>query len=274
MENIRIALVQMESIVGKTEENINKIEEFVQEAKRKRVQIICFPELSVHGYTKNKAKELAEQIPGRISEKIRSLAVENNISIITGMIEKSDNENPYITQLVCLNTGKIFIYRKTHLGLSERTSFSSGSEFFVFKIEQCNFAIQICWETHFPEIATIQSLNGAEIIFTPFASPDKVGDRRQIWLKYLTARAYDNSVFIASCNLIGTNGLGVNFAGGCLVINPKGDLLAEDFSQKEGMLVVDLPKKEINEIRTPERKSMKYSYFLQYRRKELYNELK
>jgi len=270
MENTRIALVQMESIIGKTNDNINKIEKFVHEAKQKDVHIICFPELSVQGYCKSKAKELQEQIPGLISQKISNLAKENDINIIVGMIEKSNNENPYISQLVCLDTGATHVYRKTHLGLSEMSIFSAGNEFLTFQTKQCTFAIQICWETHFPEISTIQSLKGAEIIFTPFASPDKVGDRKQIWLKYLTARAYDNSVFIATCNLIGSNGLDVNFAGGCLVIDPKGDLIAEDFSQKESILIVDLPNNEINEIRKTERKSMKYSYFLQYRRPELY----
>lgn len=272
MENTRIALVQMESITGKTKENIYKIEQFVYEAKQNGVHIICFPELSVHGYSKSKSKELQEQVPGLISQKISWLALENDINIIVGMIEKSDNENPYITQLVCLDTGETYVYRKTHLGLSEISSFSAGNEFPVFHTKNCNFAIQICLESHFPEISTIQALKGAEIIFTPFASPDKAGDRKQIWLKYLTARAYDNSVFIAACNLIGSSGLDVNYAGGCLAIDPSGDLLAEDFSQKESMLIVDLPQKEINE-RKKDRKSMKYSNFLQYRRKELYKEL-
>lgn len=62
MEDVRIALVQMESIVGKTTENINRIEEFTYQAKAKGVNIICFSELSIHGYNKNRAKELYKDL--------------------------------------------------------------------------------------------------------------------------------------------------------------------------------------------------------------------
>jgi len=150
MYNTRVALVQMGSIIGKTNDNIIKIEKFVHEATKKDVHIICFPELSAHGYSKNNSNELEEQIPGLISEKISCLAIENEINIIVGMVEKSSNKNPYISQLVCLDTGKTYVYRKTHLGLSEMSSFSAGNEFLTYQTEKCNFAIQICWETHFP----------------------------------------------------------------------------------------------------------------------------
>lgn len=273
MEDIKVALVQMESVSGDTLKNINKIEKYTKYVKNKNAQIICFPELAVHGYNKSMKNELAENIPGPITERISFLAKSNNITVLTGMMEKSKNGNVHISQIICTNSGKTYVYRKTHLGLSEQTEFCPGNKISVYNTDNVCLGIQICWETHFPEICTIQSLKGAEVIFTPFASPDKAGNRRDIWLKYLTARAYDNSVFVAACNLIGSNGAGVDFSGGCLVIDPKGNVIAEDFTGKEGVLIADLPKNEINLIRSSERKSMKYSCFINYRRKELYGDL-
>ncbi|KJS85824.1 MAG: nitrilase [Peptococcaceae bacterium BICA1-8] len=273
MENVRIALVQMQSSVGEITRNLDVMRKYIEEAKKKSVKIICFPELAVQGYTRELAGGLAEVIPSSASEVLVSLAKANNITIITGIIEKSSTIKPYITQLICTHKGELFRYRKTHLGISEEPFFTPGNELPVFNIKEANFAVQVCWDLHFPEVSAIYSLNGAEIIFAPHASPTIVGDRKEIWLRYLTARAYDNSVFICSCNLIGINGQGSEFGGGCLVIDPKGQVIGEDFSGKEGMLIVDLPSDEINKIRYQERKSMRYSYYLDYRRPELYGEL-
>jgi predicted amidohydrolase len=273
LKDVRIALVQMQSIVGDKIGNIDKMQSFIQEAKEQGVKIICFPELAVQGYTRELAAELAENIPGPSSDVFCELAKTNAMTIITGIIEKSPQEKPYITQLICTSQGEMYKYRKTHLGVSEEPYFIPGNDLPVFSISDANFGIQICWELHFPEISTIYALKGAEIIFAPHASPTIIGDRKEIWLRYMTARAYDNSAFVATCNLIGSNDQGSEFGGGCLVVDPKGQVIGEDFSEQEGMLVVDLPQDVINKIRYQERKSMRYSYYLNYRRPELYGAL-
>jgi len=273
MKKLRIALVQMQAKVGYTENNLKKMAAFVEEAWAKNVDIICFPELAVQGYTREKAAKLAEDIPGVSTSFLKSLAVEKNIIILAGIIEKSLTAKPYITQLVCYPDRNIAKYRKTHLGISEKPYFSAGGKLPVFKSEKAEFAVQICWDLHFPEVSTILSLKGAELIFAPHASPTMVGDRKELWLKYLKARAYDNSVFLASCNLIGENGIGSEFCGGCLVLDPKGNIIGEDFNNQENMLIVDLPEEQINKIRNEERKSMRHSFYLQYRRPELYEDL-
>ena len=272
MEKLRIALVQMQSMVGDTNSNLEKISRFVKEAGLANADFICFPELAITGYNREQAIDLAEEIPGPSSEFILNLAQKHKMIILTGIIEKS-SEKPYITQLICYPDGRFFKYRKTHLGASEKPFFSPGNELPVFNTEKANFAVQICWDSHFPEVSTIYSLKGAEVIFAPHASPTIVGDRREIWLRYLQARAYDNSVFFAVCNLIGENGTGSEFCGGLLVIDPKGQIVAEDFTNKEGMLIADLPSEQINKIRQEERKSMRDSFYLEYRRPELYGEL-
>lgn len=274
MEKLRLALVQMQSIIGDTKNNLEKMSRFVQKAGLANADFICFPELAITGYNREQAVDLAEEIPGPSSEFILNLAQKHKIIILTGIIEKSaENQKPYITHLICYPDGRYFKYRKTHLGASEKPFFSPGDELPVFEAGKANFAVQICWDCHFPEVSTIYSLKGAEVIFAPHASPTIVGDRREIWLRYLQARAYDNSVFFAVCNLIGENGTGSEFCGGLLVIGPKGQIIAEDFSNKEGLLIADLPSEQINKIRQEERKSMRNSFYLEYRRPELYGEL-
>ncbi|WP_104371459.1 nitrilase family protein [Desulfocucumis palustris] len=273
METTRIALVQMQAETGKIESNINKIRNFTSSAARQKVDIICFPELCVQGYHREQTPPLAEPVPGKSSLAISRLSREEGVIILAGIAEKSPLNKPYITQLLAFPDGRVEIYRKTHLGRSEMPYFSRGEVLPVFSWEKARLGVQICWDLHFPEVSAILSLKGAEIIFAPHASPTIVGDRRDIWLKYLSARAYDNTVFLAACNLVGGDGTGQSFCGGTMVIDPKGNVLAEDFNGGESMLIADLDSALLNKIRRRESGSMRHSFYLEGRRPELYGDL-
>jgi len=228
MQKTRIALVQMEALINNRKLNLAKIKSHVEKAARNDAHIICFPETSIHGYSKNLYKTSAEALD-ETSSILSEWSRKYSICILAGLAEKVEDKKPYITHLIATPDGNVETYRKTHLGKSEKPYFSEGSRLPVFKAPTAIIGVQICWDLHFPEISTIMSLKGAEIIFAPHASPTIVGDRKNIWLKYLTARAYDNSVFLAACNLIGENGDGQSFCGGALVIDPKGNLIRKEY---------------------------------------------
>ena len=273
MEKMRIALVQMEALVGQTSLNLQKTQNYIQQAAEQKAELICFPELSSHGYSRDSSLLPAEPVPGDSSAAISQMAREAGLVVLAGLAEKSAGVKPYITQLVAYPDGRVLRYRKTHLGKSELPYFTAGDELPVFAGEKGKFAVEICWDLHFPEVTTVLSLNGCEIVLAPHASPTVVGDRRQIWLKYLAARAYDNALFVAACNLIGGNGLGHSFGGGAMVIDPKGNPIAEAFDHQEGLLLADLDPTLINTIRSQQSRSMRHIFYLGARRPELYREL-
>lgn len=271
MEKTRIALVQMESRLGRVEENLAKMARFTREAAQQQVDIICFPELCVQCYSRDRSAEYAEPVPGPSTRKVLEMAQENGLVVLAGLAEKSTTGKPYITQLAAYPDGRLCKYRKTHLGNSEKPYFTPGDELPVFPLDGlATMGVCICWDLHFPEVTTILSLQGAEIIFAPHASPTIVGDRREIWLKYMTARAYDNAVYLAACNLVGSDGAGHSFCGGALVVDPRGNVVAEAFNGREEMLVTDLNPEIINTIRHRRSSSMRFSFYLANRRPELY----
>lgn len=278
MKRTRIALVQMESKFGAVKENLTRMEVYIKEAAARDVHIICFPELCVHSYNRERSHLFAEPVPGDSSIAIAELARKNGLTVLAGLAEIPETGNgpvqkPYITQVVAFPDGMLGKYRKTHLGRSELPYFTPGDELNVFVHDRARFAVQICWDLHFPEVTTILSLRGAEIIFAPHASPAVAGNRKEIWLKYLAARAYDNAVYVAACNLVGNDGEGQSFSGGAMVIDPRGDVVAEAFNGREEMIVVDLDGELLNTIRYQKSSSMRYSFFLLSRRPELYGEL-
>ncbi|MBP1759593.1 MAG: putative amidohydrolase [Firmicutes bacterium] len=272
--DIRIGQVQFESRVGETERNLTQITRLAEEASKQGVSILCYPECALHGYSPQDASEIGDTLNSVPVRKLRECAQDLNIVLLVGMVEKSDVENkPYISQLIAFPDREPGVYRKVHLGRSERAYFSSGESFPIFDTGEVKFAVGICWDWHFPELAAIYSLKGAEVQFAPHASPVVSGDRKEIWRRYLGARAYDNSVYLCACNLVGPNNRGKEFSGGALVFGPKGEVLAESFDTQEQLLVADLAAKQINLLRSPKRVSMRDSFFLADRRKELYQEL-
>lgn len=270
----RIGLVQMESRVGETERNFKKITHLAGAAQKQEISLLCFPECALDGYSPQNASEMGDTLDSIWVGQLKECSQDLGITLLVGMVEQRKGQNkPYISHVILSPKEEPNVYRKAHLGRSELEYFSPGDRFPIFSAHGTTFAVGICWDWHFPEMAAIYSLKGAEVLFAPHASPMVAGDRKEIWLRYLGARAYDNSVYLGACNLIGSNGKAKDFSGGALVIGPKGDLVSQSSMSEEGILTATLLADRINHIRRQDRTSMRDSFFLADRRKELYQEL-
>lgn len=269
-----MGLVQLESKVGETRCNLNRILHWAKEAAKQGVNFLCFPESALQGYSPKDAQEIGDSLDSPWIKEIKECASDLDLILLVGMVEQTKQEpKPYLAQAIIFPDREPALYRKVHLGRSERDYFTPGSEFPVFEAKGVRFAVGICWDWHFPEMATIYSLKGAELLFAPHASPVVAGDRKEIWQRYLGARAYDNSVYLGACNLVGSNHRGKVFSGGALVFGPKGEVMAESLDSQEQLIVAGLSAERINLLRSANRVSMRDSFFLADRRKELYREL-
>ncbi|KLU61509.1 (R)-stereoselective amidase [Peptococcaceae bacterium CEB3] len=276
MQDLEIALVQFRAEAEQTQKNLERILRLAEEGAGHGAKMICYPEMALQGYAPETAQMYAERIEGDKARMISEQAAKLEVALLVGMAEKAEGlQKPYLSQLIAFPDGRVEVYRKTHLGRQERRYFTPGNELPVFEGVGVRFAVGICWDWHFPEVAAIYSLKGAEVLFAPHASPVVSGDRKSIWLRYLGARAYDNSVYLAACNLRGDDGRGRRFSGGALVLGPKGDVCAEDSGNEMGSEIVyaHLGGGRLNALRKHSRTSMKESFFLADRRKELYREL-
>jgi predicted amidohydrolase len=227
---ISLSLVQMGSIIGDPESNCRKIIDIIGSSDS---DIICFPEASLTGYTSIGLEKYALRRDDPLIGMICGASSEKRIVTVFGFIEK-EGEKTMVTQAVTEN-GNVSFYRKTHLGHSEKKVFTPGDTIEPILTGKGNIGIELCWESHFPEISALLALKGAKIILMPFASPLNAKKRVRIWKKYLPARAYDNRVFVAACNLVdGERG------GGAMVIDKEGNILKENTEQCENILSVDI----------------------------------
>ncbi|MGB5747670.1 MAG: nitrilase-related carbon-nitrogen hydrolase [Desulfobacterales bacterium] len=267
MKDLRIAAVIFNSPVGQVRQNLDRMLPWVKEAKKEGADLICFPELNVTGYSTDPAiKDIAESIPGPISRQLEQMARENKTIILAGMAEEDEKGRLFASHLVVSPAGISGLYRKLHIAPPERALFSSGEHIPVFKLAGVNLGIQLCYDAHFPELSTRMAVDGADIIFMPHASPRGTPpEKLDSWMRHLTARAFDNGVFIVACNQVGKNQKGLEFPGLAVIIGPSGNILKDKIIGREGMLVTDLKADDLSDVR-----DHKMRYFLPNRRPELY----
>jgi N-carbamoylputrescine amidase len=267
MKDIRIAAIIFNSVVGQLQHNLDRMLPWIEQAKKEGADLVCFPELNVTGYSTDPIiKEYAESIPGKISRQIEQMAGDTRMAILAGMAEKDENGHIYASHLVATPRGIAGVYRKLHIAPPEETVFSYGSRVPLVNILGLKLGLQLCYDAHFPELSTRMAVEGADIIFLPHASPR--GTPRQklnSWLRHMTARAFDNGVFIVACNQVGENQKGLEFPGLAIAIGPSGKILKTKTAEGEGMLVVNLNSKDLSDVR-----EHKMRYFLPKRRPELY----
>lgn len=267
MKDTRIALVTCNSPVNRIEDNLATIARWTAAAAEKKAAVICFPELSVSGYsTKSNIKLYSETIPGPITRQLQKIAAENRIVLLAGMAEEDAAGRLFASHLVVSPERILGVYRKLHIAPPERQIFSQGEQAPLFEMNGMKFGIQLCYDAHFPELATRMAADGADLIFMPHASPRATPrEKYNSWMRHLTARAFDNSVFIVACNQVGDNRNGLSFSGVAAVIGPSGLVQEKKLSDQESMLVCTLKAEDLSNVRNHPMR-----YFLPNRRPEIY----
>src|SRR3954463_9182136 len=87
---MRIGCVQMNPTLGDIESNLKKFEQFVSDAD---ADLLVFPELALTGYfftSAAEAKKYAEPLDGNLIAKIKEIAKEHHIALVTGFLEDNN----------------------------------------------------------------------------------------------------------------------------------------------------------------------------------------
>jgi predicted amidohydrolase len=270
MRDVLVAAVCMHSEPGEVEKNLERIQSFVHEASKRSAGVVLFPELSVSGYTLKEPENIYDLARSRtILEKIVHMAHDAKLIVMAGMVEVQQEGRPFITQVVAGPGGLLGLYRKTHLSPPEKEDYIEGDSLNIFREGDLKFGLELCYESHFPEISTVLSLKGAEILFMPHASPrGKPEEKMKSWLRHLPSRAFDNGVFVVTCNQVGKTKENFLFPGVVLALDPQGRVLERYTGSEETMILVELKAKALEETRAHRMK-----YFIPHRRSQLYKEI-
>ncbi|MBU1170422.1 MAG: nitrilase [Proteobacteria bacterium] len=266
MDDIRVAAVIFNSPLGEVENNLDRMESHILHARHSDVSLICFPEMAVTGYCSDeRIKNVALEDADGVILRLQDLAEREKITILTGLAEKDTQGNIYASHFVFIPGKNPEKYRKIHVAPPEQTIFSPGNTIPIFKTQGFCFGIQLCYDAHFPFLSTRMAEKGVDAIFMPHASPRGTSrEKFNSWMRHITARSYDNGVFVIACNQCGKNKNGLSFPGLAFVTDPSGEILAKDISGNEGILLADLKKDALDHVR-----DHRMRYFLPNTRRDL-----
>jgi len=266
MTSMKIAFVVQNAVAGAYEQNLQSTLKFITDAKKQGAQMVVFPEMNLTGYlTGPEIKTICRGIDPGIIDLFSTLAHHQQILILTGLAEKSDNAI-YASHLVFHPDRQYTVYRKIHTAPFEKKYFTPGDQQVLFDCNGFRFGVQLCYDAHFPELSLAMALQNVDIIVMPHASPRGTPQEKcQSWMRHLTARAFDNGVYIAACNQTGDNLAGLNFPGLCLVIGPDGNAVYQSTDPAEGIHMVQFETAVLEHVRSHEMR-----YFLPHRRTDLF----
>jgi len=220
---VKAAAVQFNISLGEIEPNLAHVRQELQRLAGEGIQLVLLPEMWATGFAYKQLNELAQRT-GELVYELAALSLRYGMVIVGSLPEPHDNK-VYNTAYV-LDRGELKgKYRKMHLFslMQEDRSFDSGDSWLLVETSVARIGVFICYDLRFPELARRLAVEGAEVLVVPGEWPKP---RQEHWRTLLRARAIENQLFVVAANCCGLVGK-LDFFGMSMIIDPKGDLLAE-----------------------------------------------
>ena len=238
---MRLALAQINSVVGDIDGNAARIADWLERARDDRADVVLFPELAVTGYP---AEDLLLR-PGFVrAAKAAVEEIARRVDGITALVGAPHLDADLYNGCFVLADGEVRgVYRKRYLPnygvFDEDRYFAPGNDLMLLRFGDVVVGPTVCedlWQPGPP--ATELALAGAQLVANISASPFHVGKDRERE-EMLQVRARDNTCFVALCNAVGGQDELI-FDGHSVVIDDDGQVIARAAGFEEELLVVDV----------------------------------
>ena len=243
MRTLRVALAQMNSVVGDLQGNTQRILDFIPEARSRGVDIIAFPEMAITGYPAEDLLFHKSFLHDNLKAMRRVVQASTGLAVVVGYADADAGGDVYNAAAIAHDGDLAGVYRKIHLPtygvFDEDRYFRRGQACPVYTIGGVNVGVNICedaWYSQGP--AASQGRAGAEVVVNISASPYHVGKQRERE-GVMRARAVENLVYVACVNTVGGQDELV-FDGASVVFDPSGRLIARGREFEEDLVTVDL----------------------------------
>ena len=251
--DLKICMSQLNFKVGAIENNTSKIISAIKSCKKKKVDIICFPELCISGYPPEDLL-INKFFIKKINSSLKRIADETkNICCVIGHPYRV-KENLYNSASVFINQKLCGRYYKNHLPnygvFDEKRYFQTGNEFFSFEYKKTKIAISICEDIWVNDKKFKKYLedNPAKALINISASPYSI-KKEKLRFKKVSNFAKKNQIDVLYCNLVGGQDELI-FDGSSMAVSNQGKLIHKALSFKEENKIINYPlrSKKIRKI--------------------------
>ena len=249
----RIALFQMKN-EGSLSANLEKSLNAIKEAAEGGASLILFPEVQLTEFfprypardVSEYAMELQGEVVGRFSQECRKYGV-----MAVPNIYLNERGKCYDASILIGRNGNIIgVQKMVHIAQAERFYEQdyytpSNDGFKVFDTDIGRIGIVICFDRHYPESIRTEALKGAELILIPTANI--ITEPLEMFMWEIRVQAFQNSVAVAMCNRVGTEG-DMTFAGQSLFVDANGNVISKA-NATEQLIYADIDLRQSTEIR-------------------------
>ncbi|XP_072391759.1 nitrilase and fragile histidine triad fusion protein NitFhit [Diabrotica undecimpunctata] len=238
LNKCKVAVCQFTACNDKSK-NLVTVKRLIDEAVTKNAKVIFLPEAcDFIAHNKDESRNLAESLDGELVDEYKKIANKNKIWLsIGGFHEKINNNTMYNTHILIDDTGNILsLYRKTHLFdvsipekniLLQESDYCTAGSAIIPPVETPAglIALSICYDLRFPEISTLQTKFGANILTYPSAFTATTGPAH--WEILLRARAVENQCYVIAAAQYGQHNSKRTSYGHSMIVDPWGVVVAE-----------------------------------------------
>ena len=245
------------NIKGNLESHFTRIDE----AERKGIDILVFPEASITGYTDRGG--YPEAIIRRDGPEIDAFCRKNTgltVTVLAGFIEANPSGKPFVTQTVIQDGHIIGYFRKNTIVDDDVEWFTPGDTTSVFTCRYIKYGIAICSDIVNENIFSNYARQGARIVFE-CAAPGLYGEQATrdwragyewwegVCNEYVPGYTRKYDLWIAVATQAGRT-IDEDFPGGSYVFSPNGERVYATNDWQEGVvyLELDLQKGRVREI--------------------------
>jgi predicted amidohydrolase len=229
--DLRVAVVQMDCVLGDVVANLAHIEDLAGRAARDHgAELVILPECATTGYfVGERVRELATPADGPVAGRLARLADGLGIHLAVGLIEADGDDMFDSLALFAPRVGLLAMYRKVHLFAGERQSFRSGDTPVIVDTPLGRLGLTVCYDLMFPEYIRGLVLGGAELIVN---GTDWITDPWQVGMGWTgesvralaRIRALENGVHVAMAARVGEEA-GFTSVGHSTIAGPTGAIL-------------------------------------------------
>jgi NAD+ synthase (glutamine-hydrolysing) len=246
MDQLRIALAQINAVVGDLQGNADRIVEVIGRARELGVDVVAFPELALTGYPPEDLLLKADFVEENLACLQEIATATEDIVAIVGFV---DLEQDIYNAAGVLCEGQVAavahkVYLPNYGVFDEERYFDAGDALLVVRLDDFLFGVNICEDIWYPSGPTeAQALFGAELVVNISSSPydRRKGRARE---RMLSTRAADSVASVAFCNMVGGQDELI-FDGGSAVFDERGQVIGRALQFEEDLLVADLSPRRI-----------------------------
>lgn len=227
---MRVYAVQFDIAWEDKKSNHEKVRQILAKVEPAPGSLVVLPEMFDTGFSLN-VEKTRDDLAGESERFCCSLAAELGVFLQGARTTVEEDGWARNRALICNPRGeKIADYAKLHpFGFGrEVEKFRGGDELVSFEWmssgQKLTVSPLICYDLRFPEAFRLATLElGAEMFTLGASWPAARADH---WRALLIARAIENQAYVVGVNRCG-NDPHLEYAGGSLIISPKGKILAE-----------------------------------------------